>query len=258
MGNVVIGIGIHDSMSMLHDTLTRCILFSLPKGFFMGPSNVFGAPLPLEKANAAIFGYVLVNDWSARDVQAWEYVPLGPFTSKNWATSISPWVVPSAALCPFKVAAPKQEPLPLPYLRSSPEELFNYDIHLEVDILTKQSLETSKELRTTVARTNMRTLYWTPAQMAAHHTVTGCPLVPGDLLATGTISSEGTLGAGCLLEATRNGTEPVELNNAGGTRAWLEDGDTVVLRGYCQGDGYRVGFGQCTGQLLHALDIDCL
>lgn len=229
------------------------------QGFFIGPANVFGAPLSLEKANDAIFGYVLVNDWSARDLQAWEYVPLGPFTSKNWATSISPWVVSSAALAPFRVAAPHQSPMPPAYLRSSPEELYNYGIELEVDIVTsRQVAGGERAVADAVTRTRMDTLYWTPAQMAAHHTVSGCLLLPGDLLASGTISSEGPMGAGCLLEATRNGKQRIPLPNAGASRAWLEDGDTVVMRGHCQGDGYRVGFGECRAKLLPALDIACL
>ncbi|KAL6771357.1 hypothetical protein ACKKBG_A26025 [Auxenochlorella protothecoides x Auxenochlorella symbiontica] len=223
--------------------------YELELGIFMGgPANQLGHPLRIEAADAAVFGYVLLNDWSARDLQKWEYVPLGPFTSKNWATSISPWVVTAAALEPFRVPAPTQDPAPPAYLRS--QAGCNYDLDLRVGVAPAGRAGPDP-----VTHTNMRTLYWTPAQMAAHHTVSGCPLVPGDLLGTGTISSEGPGGAGCLLEATLNGTKPVALQSAGTHRAWLQDGDRVVLTGHCQGEGYRVGFGECAGTLLPALDL---
>lgn len=157
-----------------------------------GPANQLGHPLRIEAADAAVFGYVLLNDWSARDLQKWEYVPLGPFTSKNWATSISPWVVTAAALEPFRVPAPTQDPAPPAYLRS--QAGCNYDLDLRVGVAPAGRAGPDP-----VTHTNMRTLYWTPAQMAAHHTVSGCPLVPGDLLGTGTISSEvGSSGAEAL------------------------------------------------------------
>lgn len=245
--------------------------YELEMGCFIGAGNTLGQPIPVASAADHIFGFVLVNDWSARDIQQWEYVPLGPFNGKNFATSISPWVVTPAALEPFAVPAPPQDdPLPLPYLRQPSGLRTNYDVHLEVSILpgaqgtggnASSSGEiqsgggdaTAREPQATVAtRSSMQTMYWTLPQMIAHHTAGGCNLRPGDLLATGTLSSAGPSGAGCLLEATRNGTCPLQLAD-GSQRSYLQDGDTVVITGYCQGDGHRVGFGECRGRVLPAL-----
>ena len=187
---------------------------------------------------------VLVNDWSARDIQAWEYRPLGPFLAKNLGTTISPWVVTMAALAPFRCAGPPQSPRPLPYLQSS--EDWAYDIHLEVH-LQSAAMPTAA----VIARSNFRHLYWTMNQQLAHHTITGCNLRPGDLLASGTISGPTPDSFGSLLELTWRGTKPIALPN-GETRAFLQDGDTVTLTGWCQGDGCRVGFGEATGKLLPA------
>jgi fumarylacetoacetase len=187
---------------------------------------------------------VLVNDWSARDIQKWEYQPLGPFLSKNFATSISPWVVTMEALEPFRTDGPLQEPKPLPYLQTDRRQSF--DIHLEV------SLQTSRmTLAERICSSNLRYLYWNICQQVAHHTITGCNLRTGDLLATGTISGPAPDARGCLLELTRGGKEPLRLSS-GETRSFLEDGDRVTMTGWCQGENYRVGFGEVTGKLLPA------
>ncbi|CAK0761973.1 hypothetical protein CVIRNUC_002911 [Coccomyxa viridis] len=218
--------------------------FELEMAALMGLGNDMGTPVPIEEAEDQIFGMVLLNDWSARDIQKWEMAPLGPFNSKNWASSISPWVVTMDALAPFKCAAPRQAPPPLPYLQEADRHTF--DICLEAALLPAGA---SQAL--TVTRSNFKHLYWTLPQMVAHHTVGGCNLRPGDLLGTGTISCDSAdkQGLACLLEKTWNGTQTLKLEN-GTERTFLEDGDTVILRGHCQGDGYRVGFGECKGQVL--------
>ena len=191
-----------------------------------------------------MFGLGLVNDWSARDVQGWESQPLGPFLGKNFGTSISPWVVPMAALQPFRVAGPKQDPPPLPYLSGG--EDCAYDIALEVKLLTATMAEAH-----TISRTNFKEMYWSISQQVAHHTVTGCNLRPGDLLASGTLSGNEKNSYGSLLELAGAGKEPLELPN-GERRSFLEDGDTVILTGYAQGDGYRIGLGEVRGTILPA------
>jgi fumarylacetoacetase len=216
--------------------------FELEVGFFVGPGNPLGQPIPIEDAPRHIFGFVLVNDWSARDVQRWEYRPLGPFLAKSFATSISPWVVPLAALEPFRCPGPAQEPQPLPYLQSSGDWAF--DVHLEVHLQSGAIAEP-----TTIARSNMRHLYWNVCQQLAHHTVGGCNMRPGDLLATGTISGPTPDSYGSLLELSWRGTRPLTLPN-GETRTYLADGDRLMLTGWAQGDGYRVGFGQVSGQIV--------
>ena len=223
------------------------------QGCFIGPGNTLGTPIPIENAIDHMFGLVLVNDWSARDIQKWEYVPLGPFNAKNWATSISPWVVTLEALEPFKAPAPPQDPTPLPYLTppNANTECCNYDIRLEASILPEGHAGPAAVL----SRSNMMTLYWTVPQMISHHTAGGCNLRPGDLVATGTLSIQGEGGQGCLLELTSAGAHPVELEGGAGRRTYLEDGDTVTLGGYCQGEGYRVGFGECKGKILPPLPL---
>ncbi len=223
---------------------TQELDFELEMGFFVGPGNPLGQPIAADNAAAHIFGLVLVNDWSARDIQRWEYRPLGPFLAKNFATSISPWVVPLAALEPFRVGGPAQEPSPLLYLQTGQDWAF--DIHLEVQLQTAQMTTAVP-----IARSNFRHLYWNMAQQLAHHTATGCNLRPGDLLASGTISGPTPDSWGSLLELAWRGTRPITLPT-GETRVFLEDGDRLTLTGWCQGDGYRVGFGAVSGQIMGA------
>lgn len=219
--------------------------FELEMGFFVGPGNALGKSIPAAKTPDHIFGLVLVNDWSARDIQKWEYVPLGPFLGKSFATTISPWVVTLDALEPFRTEQPAQDPEPLPYLRGATRRA--YDIHLEVAI---QSSEMSKPH--TVCHSNFKYLYWTICQQLAHHTVNGCNARPGDLMASGTISGPTEESYGSMLELSWRGTKPVSLGG-GEERRFLEDGDRVVLTGYAQGEGYRVGFGEAAGRILPAL-----
>jgi fumarylacetoacetase len=218
--------------------------FELEVGFFVGPGNPLGQPISVEEASRHIFGFVLVNDWSARDVQRWEYRPLGPFLAKSFATSISPWVVPLAALEPFRCPGPVQAPPPLPYLQSRGDWAF--DVHLAVQLQSEQMAEP-----VTIARSNMRHLYWNVCQQLAHHSSNGCNLRPGDLLATGTISGPTPDSYGSLLELSWRGTRPLTLPN-GEKRTYLADGDRLTLTGWAQGDGYRVGLGQVSGQILPA------
>jgi fumarylacetoacetase len=224
---------------------TRSLDFELEMGFFVGPGNALGQPIPVEQAPDHIFGLVLVNDWSARDVQRWEYVPLGPFLAKNFVTTISPWVVTLDAMAPFRTAGPKQEPAPLPYLRSPGDWAF--DVRLEV-LLQTATMDSPHVL----CRSNAKYLYWNVCQQLAHHAVNGCNLRPGDLLASGTISGPTPDSYGSLLELAWKGTKPIELPN-GERRVFLQDGDRVTLTGWCQGQGYRVGFGEATGRVLPAL-----
>ncbi len=214
--------------------------FELEVGFFIGPGNRPGEPIPIRSAADHIFGLVLVNDWSARDIQRWEYRPLGPFLSKNFATSISPWVAPLAALEPFRRPGPRQDPPPLDYLRGGGDWAF--DIHLEAT-LQSQAMRDAGMPPLVISRTNFRRLYWSMPQQLAHHTVNGCAVRPGDLLASGTISGPTPDSYGSLLELTWGGTRPLSLPT-GESRRFLEDGDRLALTGWCQGDGYRVGFGE--------------
>jgi fumarylacetoacetase len=221
--------------------------FELEAGVFIGPGNELGEPIAIESALSHVFGLVLVNDWSARDIQRWEYQPLGPFLAKSLGTSISPWIVPLEALEPFRTAAPIQDPSPLPYLQSS--ERWTFDIHLEARL---QSTSTAEP--TTITQTNFRHLYWTIAQQIAHHTINGCNLRPGDLLASGTISGSTADSYGSMLELAWKGQRPLTLSS-GETRTFLEDGDTLTLTGWCQGDGFRIGFGEVTGQIFPARQV---
>jgi fumarylacetoacetase len=224
---------------------TRSLDIELEMGFFVGPGNPLGQPIPIEQTPEHIFGLVLVNDWSARDIQRWEYVPLGPFLAKNFATTISPWVVTLDALAPFRTAGPKQEPTPLPYLRGPDDWAF--DIRLEV-LLQTATMDSPHIL----CRSNAKYLYWNICQQLAHHAVNGCNMRPGDLLASGTISGPTPDSYGSLLELAWKGTKPIELPD-GEKRVFLQDGDRVTLTGWCQGQGYRVGFGEATGHVLPAL-----
>jgi len=226
---------------------SRLVDFELEMGFFVGPGNPLGQPIPVGQAADHIFGLVLVNDWSARDIQKWEYQPLGPFLAKNLATSISPWVVTLDALEPFRTAGPVQEPEPLPYLHS--DGRWAYDIQLEVRLQSAQMAEP-----TTICRSNFRHLYWNICQQLAHHTITGCNMRPGDLIASGTISGPTPDSYGSMLELAWRGERPLTLPN-GETRKFLQDGDRVTMTGWCQGNGYRIGFGEVTTRLLEAVSF---
>ncbi|MFU8882218.1 MAG: fumarylacetoacetase [Rhodobacterales bacterium] len=201
-------------------------------------------PVTVDEADAMIFGYVLLNDWSARDIQAWEYQPLGPFQAKATATTISPWIVTRAALEPFRVDAPAREVPLLDHLKDTGPML--YDIDLKV------TLAPADKPATTIAQTNARELYYSAAQQLAHHSTSGCPMTPGDLLGSGTISGAQKHQRGSLLELSWGGKEPLTLDS-GEARSFLEDGDTLALEGTAHGDGYSIGFGPCTGTLLPAL-----
>jgi fumarylacetoacetase len=218
----------------------------LEMGWFIGPGNEQGKPVAIADAEDQIFGLVLVNDWSARDIQAWEYQPLGPFLAKSFATSVSPWVIPLDALEPFRVEGPKQDPTPLPYLQK--EGASSFDINLEVYLKGKRMEKAQK-----IVSTNFSYLYWSMAQQISHHTVAGCNLRPGDLHASGTISGPVKEQRGSLLELTWRGTDPIQLET-GEQRVWIEDEDVLTITGWCQGDGYRIGFGEVTGRILPALD----
>ncbi len=217
---------------------TKELDFELEMGFFVGQPTAMGEPMPIADAPKHILGYVLVNDWSARDVQRWEYVPLGPFLAKSFATSISPWVVLPDALEPFRIAGAEQDPEPLPYLKTKLS--LTYDIKLEVSLQPAGS-DTSHVISTS----NTKYLYWSFDQQLAHQASNGTPLGWGDLYASGTISGplEGSFGS--MLELTWKGSKPIEVGGA--TRTFLEDGDTLSMTGYCQGDGFRVGFGTVSG-----------
>jgi fumarylacetoacetase len=221
--------------------------FEVELACIMGRGNQLGSPIGIDEAEDAIFGMVLLNDWSARDIQQWEYVPLGPFLSKSFATTISPWVVTMDALAPFRVKGPGQIPKPLPYLCHKDGTAHNFDIELTVKIAGKSRSEPF-----TICYTNSKYLYWSAAQQIAHHTVAGCNLRPGDLLASGTISGKDSRSYGSMLELSWGGKNPVAIN-AEETRAFLEDGDTVMMEGYCQAERYRIGFGEATGAILPAL-----
>jgi len=223
---------------------SKSLDFELETAFFIGPGNSLGQPVPIDRAEDHIFGIVLMNDWSARDIQTWEYQPLGPFLAKNFCTSISPWVVTLEALEPFRTGLSAQDPPPLAYLKRAND--FTFDIHLEARLQTAKMTQPQ-----TITRTNFQNLYWSIAQQLAHQTVNGCNLQPGDLLASGTISGPTEDSRGCMLELTWRGANPLQLSS-GETRKWLEDGDTLSITGWCQGDGYRIGFGEVNGRVISA------
>jgi fumarylacetoacetase len=214
-------------------------------GAVIGTPSTHGRPVTVAEAEAMIFGYVLLNDWSARDIQAWEYQPLGPFQSKATATTIGPWIVTAAALEPFRTPTPERVKPLLPYLAEPGPGL--YDIALEVALTPDGGEET------VISRTNTREMYYSAAQQLAHHTTSGCAMRVGDLLGSGTISGAEKHMRGSLLELSWGGKEPVRLAG-GATRSFIEDNDTLTLRGAAKGDGYTVGFGECAGRLLPALD----
>ena len=219
--------------------------FELEMAFIVGAESALGQPIKIEHAHDFMFGMVLLNDWSARDIQQWEYVPLGPFNAKTFATSISPWVVTMDALEPFFVQGPKQEPQPLPYLQQSGAQ--GVDIALEVSIQPQAASQA-----TTISRTNFKTMYWSMAQQLVHHTVSGCNVNVGDVMGSGTVSGSTPDSYGSLLELSWNGQRPLQLEDGKSTRSFLEDGDEVSMRGWCQGKGYRVGFGEVKGRISPA------
>ncbi|HZC36790.1 MAG TPA: fumarylacetoacetase [Chthoniobacterales bacterium] len=219
--------------------------YEVELGAFLGPGNARGEPIPVQEAEEHIAGVCLVNDWSARDIQRWEYQPLGPFLSKNFATSLSPWIVTMEALEPFRTDANTHDVPILAYLQQG--GLGGIDITVEVWLRTQKISEPVR-----LSRASFKESYWTLGQMVAHHTSNGCPVQPGDLVASGTISGPDKENRGCLLELTWNGTEPVRLPS-GEQRTYLEDGDEVILTGYCVRDGFtRIGLGTCRGTILAA------
>jgi len=218
--------------------------FELEMGVVVGQASRMGEMLSEAQAEQMIFGFVLLNDWSARDIQQWEYVPLGPFQAKAFATSISPWVVTREALEPFRLHGPAQAPEPLPYLRQAQPN--NYDMELDVSLRASQM-----NAAQTIGRTNFKYMYWSSVQQLVHHASSGCAMNVGDLLGSGTISGPEKHQRGSLLEISWNASEPVELDG-GVKRTFLEDGDSLVMRGWCQGDGYRVGFGEVEGTIAPA------
>eukprot|EP00743_Colponemidia_sp_Colp-15_P001630 GILK01001781.1.p1 GENE.GILK01001781.1~~GILK01001781.1.p1 ORF type:complete len:462 (+),score=65.26 GILK01001781.1:73-1386(+) len=221
--------------------------FELEMAFFVGPGNAQGDNIPIADADKHIFGLVLMNDWSARDIQTWEYQPLGPFGAKNFATTISPWVVTLDALEPFIVTAEQQDPQPMPYLTDPNHHSF--DIQLQVALTTRQLQEPA-----IITQSNFKYLYWSIEQMLAHHTITGCNMRPGDLLGTGTISGPAAHERGCLLELAWKGETPVLLPN-GEKRVGLEDGDAVIMTGFARTNTYTIGFGTCVGTVLPAKEL---
>jgi fumarylacetoacetase len=227
---------------------SRCLDYELELGAFLGPGNALHEPIPPSQAGDHLFGICLLNDWSARDLQSWESQPLGPFLSKSFATSISPWVVTVEALEPFRRAPlprPVSDPQPLPHLQTEPDGAFA--ITLEVWL---RSAQMSEPVR--VSRGNFAEMYWTFSQMVAHHASNGCPLRPGDLIGSGTVSGPDKENRGCLLELTWQGRDPLELPS-GEIRRFLEDGDEVTLRGYCEAPGFRrIGLGECRGKIAPA------
>lgn len=230
-------------------TTCKRLDYELEMAFFVGPGNSLGSSIEMKDADDHIFGLALMNDWSARDIQSWEYVPLGPFTAKNFATTISPWIVTMEALEPFRVPGPVQDPAVLSYLKDPNQKPGSYDIHLEVH-LKNDALQAPHVL----SRGNFKYMYWSMRQQLVHHTITGCNLNPGDLLGSGTISGPDADSYGSLIELSTNGTKPIALQN-GQTRTFIEDGDSINLVGYCQGNGFRIGFGPCNGKILPALPI---
>ena len=220
---------------------SRLVDFELETAFITTDANVMGEPIPVDEAEDYIFGMVLFNDWSARDIQKWEYVPLGPFLAKNFASSISPWIVTMDALMPFKTESPEQSPTPLPYLQQKNKTTF--DINLQIGIAPEGAAET------VVSRTNFKYMYWTMAQQLAHHTVNGCRVNSGDMMGSGTISGSTPDSFGSMLELTWGGKNPIKLND-GSERKFIQDGDTVTIKGYCENESVRIGFGECSSKLL--------
>ena len=220
---------------------SKLVDFELEMAFITTDANDLGEPIPVGEAEEYIFGLVLFNDWSARDIQKWEYVPLGPFLGKSFASSMSPWIVTLDALEPFRVESPKQDPKPLKYLQTIGQKSF--DINLEVGIQPKGSKET------TVCKSNFKYMYWNMSQQLAHHTINGCPVNSGDMMGSGTISGKTEDSYGSMLELTWRGEKPLKMKD-GTERKFINDNDTVIMRGYCEKDGTRIGFGSVKTELL--------
>ena len=223
--------------------------FELETAFVVGKGNNIGQPIAVDDAFAHIFGMVLLNDWSARDIQKWEYVPLGPFNAKTFASEVSPWIVTMDALAPFKTSCPTQEPKPLAYLNEKDTDN-SFDINLSVELLPENA-----ESATVVCETNFKYMYWSMAQQLTHHTITGCKVEVGDMMGSGTISGSTPDSYGSMLEIAWNATKPVTLKG-GETRSFIEDGDTVIMKGYSEKNGIRVGFGEVRGKVLPAINFD--
>ncbi len=223
--------------------------FELETAFVVGKGNHIGQPIAVDKAADHIFGMVLLNDWSARDIQKWEYVPLGPFNAKTFASQVSPWIVTMDALAPFSTACPTQEPKPLAYLNEKDSDN-SFDINLSVELLPENA-----ETATVICETNFKYMYWSMAQQLTHHTITGCKVEVGDMMGSGTISGPTPDSYGSMLEIAWNATKPVTLEG-GESRTFIEDGDTVIMKGYSKKDGVRVGFGEVRGKVLPALSFD--
>lgn len=215
--------------------------FELEMGFITGKNTQLGTSVSTNDAEDYIFGLALLNDWSARDIQKWEYVPLGPFLGKNFGSSISPWIVTIEALAPFKVSGPKQDPEVLPYLKYEGNR--NYDVQLEVALRPENGEEQ------TVSTSNFKYMYWNMAQQLAHHTINGCNINIGDVMASGTISGTDESSYGSMLEISWGGSKPISLKD-GSTRTFIEDHDTVIMRGFAEKDGIKVGFGEVSGTIL--------
>ncbi|NND00294.1 MAG: fumarylacetoacetase [Gammaproteobacteria bacterium] len=232
--------------------------YELEVGIYIGEGNALGQPIPIEQAENHVFGLCLFNDWSARDIQAWEYQPLGPFLSKSFASTVSPWIVTMEALAPYRGAwtRPADHPQPLPYLDSdSHRQSGSFDMKLEILIET-QAMRDVGEPPASVAQSNFSNSYWSVAQMVTHHTVNGCNMRPGDFFGSGTMSGNTPESVGALLEATEGGKKPISLAN-GEQRTFLEDGDKVILRGWCEGEGLpRIGFGEAAGTVLPAISLN--
>ena len=243
------GIPVHRPLgqTLPHDETTpvfgpsRSVDFELETAFITTDANIMGENIPISEAEDYIFGMVLMNDWSARDLQKWECLPLGPFLSKNFATSISPWIITMDALEPFRTKGPKQDPAPFPYLQLKGKNTF--DINLEVTI------KTENEIETIVTKSNYKYMYWSMSQQLAHHTSNGCRVNSGDMMGSGTISGPTPDSYGSMLELSWGGKNPIKLND-GTERKYINDGDTVILKGFCKNNGVRIGFGEVSSKLL--------
>jgi len=220
---------------------SRMVDFELEIAFITTDANVMGENIPINEAEDYIFGMVLMNDWSTRDIQKWEYVPLGPFLAKNFATSISPWIITMDALEPFRAKGPKQDPSPLPYLQQKGKH--NFDVNLEV------AIQTENKNTTIVSKSNFKYMYWSMSQQLTHHTSNGCRVNSGDMMGSGTISGSSPDSYGSMLELTLGGKNPIKLND-GTERKFVNDGDTIIMKGFCKNNGVRIGFGAVSSKLL--------
>ena len=246
-----------DNENMMRFGPTRALDYELEVGAFVGIGNELGRPIPIEDAHTHIFGYCLLNDWSARDIQRAESVPLGPFLAKSLSTSISPWVITEAAMRPFRTPAftrPPGDPAPLPYLDTPRErESGGFDLKLRASLVTMRMRE-ARQGAERITSTNFKHMYWTFAQMLTHHASNGCNLMPGDIIASGTTSGPSEESRACLAEITSRGSNPITLSN-GETRGWLEDGDEVIFRARAEREGFTpIGFGECRGVIGPAVD----